>query len=75
MASSTIATEQYSVEPESQETRRQALRYARATLALEGFHLDDSDIVLFERYVAGEIDLAELGRLIDLKDNEEIAGA
>jgi hypothetical protein len=40
--------------------RREAVDYARASVALEGFALSDEDKIQEERFVNGEIDLDEL---------------
>ena len=44
---------------------------ALASIRLEGFDLDGSAKALYERYINGELTLAEAGRAIDELDNRE----
>lgn len=49
---------------EAQVTRKEAIDFARASIALEGFVLDDEAEALFARYVGGELSRDELNAAV-----------
>lgn len=49
----------HSITDEERRRRQEAVAYARASVALEGFKLSQADEERAARFVAGEIDLAE----------------
>ncbi|MGO1602822.1 MULTISPECIES: antitoxin VbhA family protein [unclassified Halomonas] len=44
---------------EEKQRRQEAVNYARASVGLEGFKLSEADEAHAQRYINGEIDLAE----------------
>ncbi len=48
------------ISAEERGRRKKAIDYARGSIRLEGFVLDDAAEALFRRYVDGEIDRPEL---------------
>jgi hypothetical protein len=48
------------ISPEESARRKEAIDYARGSVRLEGFVLDEQAEALFARYIAGEITPAEL---------------
>jgi tellurite resistance protein len=49
---------------QAQAKRRNAIDFARASVALEGFVLDDEAEALFARYVGGELSRDELNAAV-----------
>lgn len=47
------------ISPEERQLREEAHRYARASMELEGFKLSAADEAHAQRYINGEIDLAQ----------------
>jgi hypothetical protein len=56
----------------SERTRRTRIyEEALASVRLEGFELDEQTKALYQRYIDGELTLAELGSAIDELDDRE----
>lgn len=51
--------------------RKEAVDYARASVGLEGFKLNQADELHAERYINGEIDLSEFVKLRDGPPDEQ----
>jgi hypothetical protein len=51
--------------------RRRVYEEARASVRLEGFELDEQVEALYQRYMNGELTLAEVGSAIDELDDRE----
>lgn len=46
-------------------TRADDLRNTLGTMSIEGHHLDERSLAIYDRYVRGEIDLETVGALFD----------
>jgi hypothetical protein len=51
--------------------RTRVYEEALASVRLEGFEIDDDTTPLYQRYIDGELTLAEVGSAIDALDNRE----
>lgn len=48
-----------------QQNRSDAVRFARASVALEGFHVDSATTALMQRYIDGELTIQDCIKAID----------
>jgi len=53
------------ISPDERKRREEAVRYARASVGLEGFIPDQIDEIHAQRFINGEIDLAEFVKVRD----------
>lgn len=55
-----LPVHKYTITDDEKEKRRQAVDFARASIGLEGFTITPEHAAQAERYVSGQIELAEL---------------